>query len=346
MLTYILRSILYIKWEKVYKMEERKLIQIGKSAFCITMPHTWLKKNRIKKGDSLSVQETLRNSLEIMPNKSFLDETKELSIDIAGKSTDEIIQLLLSTYLNGYTIISLRGPNAGKVAFVRKHVHEFIAAEIMEVTTNKIVIHVFWDINAINLHSIIGRIGLITRGIFSETKSLVDSESNVEDIIDKGFEVQRQVLLARRAIKYALNNSAAAHKFNLSSLELLYISYIIYFFGMVGDYVLKVAKIINEAKLNQFKDLLKDQNAKKELGALILRASDYYGKVLDTYNKRNKLVKFVFSEYIDFEDSIDDFRKKNEQLWAPLLAEYLKMLIFKIKETEFIMISMENAPKY
>ncbi|HSU72583.1 MAG TPA: hypothetical protein VLJ21_01920 [Candidatus Binatia bacterium] len=326
-------------------MDERKLIRFGKSAFCITVPHTWLKKNHLKKGDTLSVQETLRNSLEIMPQKKATDELQELDIDISGKSTDEIIQLLLSTYLNGYTLITLRGPNAGKVAFVRKHVHEFIAAEIMEVTSNKIVIHVFWDIKTINLHSIINRIGHITKSIFLETTELIDSGTNASDIIEKGFEVQRQVLLARRAIKYALNNSATAHKFNLSSLELLYISYIIYFLGMTADYVLKVSKIIDTAKLDKFKDLLKDQNAKKELRLLLERAADYYGKVFDTYHQHNKLVKFVFSEYSDFEEAIDSFRKKNLQLWAPLLAEYLKMLIFKIKETEFTMISMENAPK-
>jgi hypothetical protein len=49
---------------------------------------------------------------------------------------------------------------------------------------------------------------------------------------------------------------------------------------------------------------------------------------------------------MDFEEPIDEFRKKNPQTWVPLLAEYVKILIFKIKETEFIMISMENAPKY
>ena len=335
-------------------MEQRKLIHFGKSAFCITLPHTWLKKNKMKKGDTLSVQETLRNSLEISPanGSSGNGAHEELIIDIAEKSTDEIIQLLLSTYLNGYTIITLQGPNAGKVAFIRKHVSEFIAAEVMEVTSNKMVIHIFWDINTISLDSIIRRIGNITKSVFSETIESIDSESNPKDInskfldiVEKGHEVQRQVLLARRAIKYALNNSSAAHKFNLSSLELLYVSYIIYFFGMTADYVLKSAEIINKAKLNKFKDLLSDLSAKKELIVLVQRTSDYYSKVFDDYNKHKKLVKFIYSEYADFQDSIEKFKKKNLQLWAPLLAEYLKMLIFKIKETELTMISMENAPK-
>jgi phosphate uptake regulator len=159
-------------------MEERKLIQFGKSAFCMTMPQAWLRKNHLKKGDSLSVQETLRNSLEIMPAGGNTEDAHELDIDISGKSTDEIIQLLLSTYLNGYTVITLRGPNAGKVAFVRKHVHEFIAAEIMEVTSNKMVIHIFWDINNIHLQSIINRVGHITRSVFAETIELIDSGTN------------------------------------------------------------------------------------------------------------------------------------------------------------------------
>lgn len=312
----------------------------------MTIPHTWLAKNRIKKGDSLSVQETLRNSLEIMPTSVAANVSHELTIDISGKSTDEIIQLLLSTYLNGYTVITLVGPNAGKVAFVRKHVHEFIAAEIMEVTSNKIVINIFWDIKTIDLHSIINRTSHITKSIFTETLELIESGDRADDIIEKGFEVQRQVLLARRAIKYALNNSAAAQKFNLSSLELLYVSYIIYFLGMTGDYILQVAQIIDKSKMNKFKDLLKDKNAVSELKLLIQRAADYYSKVIDAYNQQKKLTKFIFSEYANFETAIDDFRKKNPQLWAPVLSEYLKMIIFKIKETEFMMISMENAPKY
>ena len=326
-------------------MDERKLIQFGKSAFCMTVPHTWLKKNNLKKGDTLSVQETMRNSLEIMPLSGNSDGVHELTIDISEKSTDEIIQLLLSTYLNGYTVITLTGPNAGKVAFVRKHVHEFIAAEVMEVTADKIVIHVFWEVKTLDLQAIIVRIGHITKNLFMETIAMIDPDSNIRDIQERGLEVQRQVLLARRAIKYALNNSATAYRFNLSSLELLYISYIIYFFGMIGDYVIKVSDILHTAKLNKFKDLLKDQHAKLELKGLLTRVADYYMKVFDTYNKHSKLTRFIFSEYADFEAAIDAFKEKNPQLWAPVLAEFMKLLIFKIKETEFIMISMENAPK-
>lgn len=336
-------------------MEERKLIKFGKSAFCMTIPHTWLKKNKIQKGDSLTIQETLRNSLEIMPVNPDIkkNQVHELSIDITEKSTDEIIQLLLSTYLNGYTHITLRGVNLGKVAFIRKHISEFIAAEIMEVTSDKIIINIFWDIQSIDLNSIIVRIGHINNAIFSETIALINSKRSREeikrdaaDIKEKEFEVQRQVLLARRAIKYALNNSSAAFKFRLSSLDLLYVSYIIYFFGMIGNYILKIAEIIGDLKIRAYQTNSTEEIQKKELKILLQRTADYYRKVFDTYKQHKKLVKFVFSEYTHLESSIYRFRKKNPQAGAvSLLAEYISMLISKIKETEFTMISMENAPK-
>jgi len=322
-------------------MESRKIILFGKSAFCMTLPHSWVMKNKLKKGDVLNVQETLRNSLELSPSSTTSVGTSSLTMNIAGKSTDEIVQRLLATYLNGYTVINLEGINNGKVAYLREHIHEFIAAEIMEVTSNKIVVHVFWDIETINLVAILKRIGHIIRSIFEEIGDLLEMKIRVNDITEKGYEVQRQVLLAKRAITYALNNSATAQKFNLSSLELYYISYIIYFSGKIAEYLLLIAEIIQKALLE--KEI--DAKSKKELKALFERTFIYYDKVLDIYNKKAQQQKFVISEYQVFEDAINAFRSKNQHTWRPIAAEYMMLLIRTVKEMEFIMINLENSPK-
>ncbi len=322
-------------------MDQRKLIRFGKSAFCITLPHAWVTKNKLLKGDNIGVLETVNNSLEILPTTNAPETSNNLVADITGKSTDEIIQLLLATYLNGYTIVTLEGPNAGKVAFIRKHVQEFIAAEIMEVTTTKIVIHVFWDIKNINMDSIINRITIIIKSMFAETIDLLDTEVNIIDITEKGIEVQRQVLLGRRAIKYALYHPAIAKKFELNSVALLYVSYMIYFFGMTADYIVKIVQIIGNEELNK---LLKPK-AKTTLKKLLKHALDYFTIVLSTYYKRDNKVTFILSDYQDFESAINEFREKCSHPAASLLSEYIKMLISKIKETQITMISMENAPK-
>lgn len=324
----------------LYGMEQRKIILFGKSAFCMTLPQSWVTKNKLKKGDLLGVQETMRNSLELIPSSTKTPTTSSLTIDIAGKSTDEIVQRLLATYLNGYTVVTLQGANNGKVAYLREHIHEFIAAEIMEVTSNKIVIHVFWDIETINLVTILKRIGHIIKSIFEETTDLFEAKSRVNDITEKGYEVQRQVLLAKRAITYALNNSATAQKFNLSSLELYYISYIIYFSGKIAEYILMISDTIQNSVLPKEKN----SQSKKELKELLERTLEYYDKVLDAYNRKGLQQKFVSSEYQGFEDAIVAFRSKEES-WRPVVAEYIMLLIRTIKEMEFIMINLENTPK-
>jgi phosphate uptake regulator len=326
----------------LYTVEQRKVILFGKSAFCMTLPHSWVQKNKLQKGDMLSVQETLRNSLELMPSSTTPVGTSSLTIDIAGKSTDEIVQLLLATYLNGYTVVTLQGSNNGKVAYLREHIREFIAAEIMEVTSKKIVVHVFWDIETINLITILKRIGHIIRSIFEESIDLLEMKTRVNDITEKGYEVQRQVLLAKRAITYALNNSATAQKFNLSSLELYYISYIIHFSGRIAEYLLLISEIIQTAILAKEMNV----SAKKDLKKLLERTFTYYDKVLDTYNKKDQQQKFVISEYQGFEDAINAFRIKNMHAWRPVAAEYIMLLIRTIKEMEFIMINLENSPKF
>lgn len=323
-------------------MEQRRLILFGKSAYCITLPSVWLKKNRLKKGDILNVQESLRNSLEVFPTVSKSNDIDNLTIDISGKSNDEIVQILLATYLNGYSLITLEGNNSGKVATVRKNVHELIAAEIMEVTSHKIIIHVFWDINNINLYSMINRLETIIKSIFLETIELLDSKSDVNDISEKGQEVKRQVLLARRAIKYALNNSSAAQRFNLSSLELLYFSYIFYFLGNFSEYIRSTSKIIEEAK----KDKAQLNGSKKEFLELLGVIYKYFDSVLTAYNRQEKRSKHYSANYLEVEKAIDAFTQKSaRKVWTPILAEYLKLMIMKIKELQFIMISLENAPK-
>lgn len=326
-------------------MDQRKLIQFGKSAYCITLPHAWIKKNRLKKGANIGVQETLRGSLEVIANSAVVDENNSLVIDIDGKSTDEIIHLLLATYLNGYVIITLQGKNTGKVAYIRKHVHEFIAAEIMEVTTTKITIHVFWDIDSINLHAIMNRISHIIRNIFAETINTLDGQTDIDDVKERGHEVQRQVLLAKRAITYALNHSVVAQKFKMSSLELYYVSYIIYFFGVIAEYIVEVSRVMHPATMQG----ILGKDSKKQLKELLQRTATYFAKVIENYNKGGEMSRFIISEFQDFEEAITRFRNSEKLhpllLWIPVVSEYIKMIIIKIKETEFTMINIENLPK-
>ena len=57
----------------------------------------------------------------------------------------------------------------------------------------------------------------------------------------------------------------------------------------------------------------------------------------------------MLGQYQDFEDAIAVFRNSEKKApgspWIPVVSEYLRMIINKVQETEFIMINLENSPK-
>lgn len=321
-------------------MDQRKAILFGKSSFCITLPQTWAKKNKIKKGDTLNVQETARNSLEVFFNKNQSDTTDSIDLEILNQTLEEINSLLLSAYLNGYSIITLIGPNEGKLVGIRKYVNELIAAEVMEVNPNKIVINVLLDIKTINLHSIISRIDNSIRVSFRETVDMLESNKNQHNIMEKRFEIHRQTLLARRATTYALHNSLVAQKFGLSPLELYYISHLTYFFGKIGDYVAEVAEIIDEAR----REGSLTPKIKEELKPILRYSLDYFEKVLSSYNKYTRREKFTVNNHKKFEESVKNLQEKNFKTKLPALSGCIKTIATNLKEAELVIINLQMVP--
>ncbi len=59
-------------------MNSRKIIKLGHSSYVVSVPKSWLKKNRLSKGDRLLVQENGKNDL-IVRMQTGKDQQKEPS---------------------------------------------------------------------------------------------------------------------------------------------------------------------------------------------------------------------------------------------------------------------------
>ncbi|MBI2546127.1 hypothetical protein HYV81_03025 [Candidatus Woesearchaeota archaeon] len=323
-------------------MEQRKLIGFGKATFSVTLPKTWIRKNRLKKGDTLSVQETSRNSIEIIPKLEADEKQRSIDIEMENKGVKEVTRLLVSAYLNGYTHVTIKGSNAGKVQYIRKKVHELIAAEVMEVTSNTIVIHIFWDVKSLNLRSMINRIEQITKTIFKETNEMCDGACDIQDILEKSYEVQRQTLLAKRAITNALVDSDVAYKFNASSLELCYTAFLIHYLDKIAEYIAGMSKILCETNL--LKRL--SPKAKAEIQHVLEEVYNNYERALIAYNTMDEsMANTVVDEFTHYDKIIRNIREKYMQTWMPTFCGYIRRIITKTRDIGFIVINLENAPK-
>ena len=321
-------------------MERRKIILFGKTAFCVTLPQSWVKKNKLQKGDSLNVQETPRNSLELIPAPVLPSKNPGIELDIDGKSIEGIASYLLGAYLNGYSVITLNGPATGKVSSIREYVNDLIATEVMEVTANKIVINMFWDVGSMDLHTLINRIDNILKAMFTETKELLASEASSRGVLEKGHEVKRQVLLTRRVATHALNDSSTAQKFNLSTLELHYFSYLVYFLGRICDFVMELSARIGQAKDAERLGL----DLRYAVEKLLFGLFDYYESVMDGYYKQVKGAEFSIERYAGFPEDLSSLREQSSPD-AFLLSDSMNLIMAKVHELESVIINMQTSPR-
>jgi hypothetical protein len=285
------------------------------------------------------VQETLHNSLEVVPSlESSRDTVRDINLDVTGMGGEQVLHLLRAAYINGYFVINLRGVDSGIVSLVREYVDDFIAAEIMELSDGLVQIHIFWDVKNIDLDKILQRIRLLLKNLFSDAVSFLDSGSvQPQQIVEGASLLSRQVLLARRATTYALLNAATAQQFKRSSLELHYLSFMTEFWGQIGGRLAGFVQLFDEVE-----GLSDDQ--RNEFASLLRSAEHYLRRLFDAQAAKKK-TPFVSEAFEDFDELISEYRLLDGAGWAvPVLSEYVRLIVAGIRQAEFVMLSMESVP--
>src|SRR3989344_3545083 len=91
-------------------MEYRKLIKFGNSSHVISLPGSWLKKNKLNKGDLIYFNENSNNELVLTPEiKDIKTEPKDITIETKDKPVSTIKREIIFAYINNYKTIKIIG---------------------------------------------------------------------------------------------------------------------------------------------------------------------------------------------------------------------------------------------
>ena len=82
-------------------MEYRKIQVTGDSTYIISLPKTWVKKNKLDKGDVLSVVE--KGDEVVLRLKD--EKEKEFEVKIQTSDAEFLSRLLITKYIQGYDTI-------------------------------------------------------------------------------------------------------------------------------------------------------------------------------------------------------------------------------------------------
>ena len=182
-------------------MEFRKLIGFGKSSLVISLPKTWVNSNKLKKG-SVVYLNVKKDNISVYPRETKQKtEQKEVTIDVNGKNIDTIQREIMSSYINGCTKIIITGKRLGRIIKdIRNILNNLAAIEIIEQTTDKIVVKDFLDMNDVSIDEIIRKIDITLRSMFSEFKE-VNNDVSAKILYDRDNDLNKLVFLVFKVIK-------------------------------------------------------------------------------------------------------------------------------------------------
>ena len=204
-------------------MERRKVQKTGVATYTVSLPKSWILKQNIKPSDELIIYEEEDQSLKIsLEDKT--EEVKEVSINIKDyKNEIEVIRKFTAHYLNGATKITILSDKAISSAYMKKiilQIKKVIGFEIIEETSNKIVLQDFFTANYLSINKAIRRAFNISKLILEESrKNVIRKGYNLENIGLWEDEINRLYLLVRRQINFAIHNSVILKQLNITLKE-------------------------------------------------------------------------------------------------------------------------------
>lgn len=288
-------------------METRKLVKAGQASHTISLPKEWITKNNLKKGDTVWITNKSDNELLITPSsEQKASEKKEKTINIDGKDMETIQRDITSAYLNNYSTITLIG-NAvtQKTKEIRKILHDFVALEISEQTSMRIVAKDLLNLQEISLQKTISRMDLIIRTMIDDTLLSFEGKELQESVQYRDYDVNRLYFLLSRLLKGSLKDPALASQLGIKKDEVLSYWYLIVNLENLADYIKNISETGNT----------RNKQAKKIIEIL---QKNYLDIMKAHYNKDRALADSVIKKRTEIQEECE--KLKNPEINAVVKA--------------------------
>ena len=202
--------------------ETRRILEIS-GTYYVSLPKSWVRFHKLKRGDTVFVRVSEEGTLEISPR----EEREEEGVRAIEVQLDDYVdRRILAAYLKGYDIIE--AVTTGKVS--RRHVamiesisSRLIGLEIVDETQNRVTLQSFSK-GPVEVWSIIKRMSDIAKSMYGDSiLALARGDSELAmSVIKRDDNVDRLYFFTVRIIRSSLSSlRRLLRRGELSALELL-----------------------------------------------------------------------------------------------------------------------------
>jgi len=273
--------------------EQRKLIRFGNSSYIIAIPKSWIVKNKLKKGDTVFIEETPNNEIILTTKGGSDKESKSIKINFDPKNHKTFERELNSAYIGNYNEIKVvvKDLSQKAAAQVSKIIQDKIGLEISDQSEDQITVRDILDFEAISTEKIIRRLDNIIRSMIDDIKSSVEEgkfkEWTMKEIYNADAGINKFYFLGWKIIRKCQEDPRTLHKLKLNSRKISDIQWLILHMEYTGDELKRLAKILHTQGIHHQDALLKAMTAIEE---------EYLTMIKSFYNKDTAAARALSSK--------------------------------------------------
>jgi phosphate uptake regulator len=235
-------------------MDARKVIEMGGGTLLVSLPKAWARKNGVKKGSTVAVDELSGRKLIIRPIEGGEDRPREVSLEYTGDDLVTVTNDITGAYLYGYDVIRLWGKKVisrEDRARLKDTLSRLIGLEIMDEDSKQITVQFLLEPSAINPERIVRRMSGIIEGMIKDTGEAVggNDQKLLSLVAERDDEVDRLYFLLVRTIRTASIHPEIAETYGLLAVDVLDYRVLASFLESVGDAVSELSRRLLGVKI-------------------------------------------------------------------------------------------------
>jgi len=291
-------------------VELRKLQHVGQASFSITLPPKWIKENKLKPSDQITVTQEEDGSLRLVPG--IISERKEFKITINADRCKEpglLRRLIVGGYVRGcdlVEVVSKHGIRQGHKDEIERAVDGLLGLGTMKSASDHITIQSLIDHSKFPIKPLLKRLcDLASSMNEGAMQALKDRDASLAaDIIHWENEANKIYWLAMRQLEAAIHDKSLLKKVGLDGVrDPAYYRTVAIGVERTADYAEDIAKNLLALGKKEISDA--DLQKVIQLGKL---AHETTSNALEAFFKGDIVLANSTME------AVDHFEKKKEEL--------------------------------
>ena len=228
-------------------MPARKAIEMGRGTILVSLPKEWVKKNGVKKGADISVEELSPGKLMIRPYSGREGEQKQIVIVYDGEDFGQVTNDVTGAYLLGYDLIKVEGSKVisrENRRAIKETMGRLVGLEMLDEDSKRMTFQFLLEPTAITPEKIVRRMSGLLDGMLKDTaEALAKGDSKLMGLVgERDDEVDRLYFLLVRATRAAIVRPEVAEGYGLSPVDLLDYRVLATFLESTGDAITELSR--------------------------------------------------------------------------------------------------------